>query len=107
MQLFRSRSRIKLEVALKVLLMNGIQALKMWPSILTKMLLRKNKYKFKKLKNQYTYQDNDIEENNNNNINNTQGGMMRVCVFCSKLQTNDRLLGIAMTYPNNICKKKK
>eukprot|EP01084_Bolivina_argentea_P283579 485721_1 len=54
---------------------------------------RININKFKKLKNQYTYKDNEEENNNNNNnsnnINNT-GGMMRVCVFCSKLQTSDR-----------------
>eukprot|EP01083_Nonionella_stella_P182814 658806_1 len=57
---------------------------------------RMNINKFKKLKNEYNIATTEITNNN------TDPGMMRVCVFCSRLKTNDALLGIGMSYPNNI-----
>ena len=62
---------------------------------------RVNINKFKKLKSQYF---NDDEKSSGGSSN--SGGMMRVCIFCSKLKTGDPLLGIALSYPNSVSFKK-
>ena len=54
---------------------------------------RININKFKKLKKEFA--------NNDDDRRNSNGGMMRVCVFCSKLKTKEPLLGIGRAYTTN------